>query len=375
MNRAEALDREAELLAKGHDVVPVGDDSEMIIVRGCSVTAKSQRDCEKAIDRLREKYPHARIVIEGCLEKRNVPDEPERDALSPAVPMKTSRAYLKVQDGCSGRCAFCIVPHFRGKPVSVPFDVALKKAQAFLSAGFREIVVTGCNLALYRSAGRGLADLLGALAELKCNMPHRVRLGSLEPGICDEAILAAFEKHENICRFIHISLQSASNNVLARMNRPYKIESVDNFCIEARRRFGETLALGADVIAGFPGETEEDFARTVNFFKRLPFSNLHVFPYSERPGTPAATMDGALPRTVRIARAHELEALGKEQRMDFARKFLNRDVEVCIESNNTGWTDEYVSCRVEGENLNRRSIVRAKVTEITDDNLNAVLIE
>ncbi len=361
------------MLAKGHDVVPVGEDSEMIIVRGCSVTARAQRDCEKAIEHLREKYPAAQIVVEGCLEKRSEAQARKRDVLTPEVSMKTSRAYLKVQDGCSGRCAFCIVPHFRGKPVSVPFDDVLKKARAFLAAGFRELVVTGCNLALYRSGGHGLAGLLEALAGLECEEGHRVRLGSLEPGICDEAVLDVFEKCENICRFIHISLQSGSNSVLRRMNRPYEIESVEKFCEEARRRLGGRLAFGADVITGFPGETDDDFADTMSFFKHLPFANLHVFPYSERPGTPAATMTGALPRAVRIARAHELEALGREQRLAFVRQFLNGNVKVCIEANNTGWTDEYVSCRVEGPILQRRSIVAVKVSHIEGDVLKAQL--
>ncbi len=355
------------MLAQGHCVVPVGEESEMIIVRGCSITAKAQRDCEKAIEHLRKKYPASQIVIEGCLEKRNSREVFERNVLSAEVSMKTSRAYLKVQDGCSGRCAFCIVPHFRGKPVSVAFDDVVKKARAFLAVGFREIVVTGCNLALYRSGGRGLADLLGALAKLECEERHRVRLGSLEPGICDDAILDAFEAHENICRFIHISLQSGSNRILKRMNRPYEIETVEKFCENAKHRLGWNLALGADVITGFPGETDDDFAETVNFFKRHPFANLHVFPYSERPGTPAATMEGGVPRAVRIERAHELEALGKEQRKVFVRQFLNKEVDVCVEANNSGWTDEYILCHIEGKSLKRRSIVRVKVSDIKGD--------
>ena len=347
---------------------------DCIIVRGCSVTARAQRDCEKELERLRARYPHARILPVGCLPMANsaaveslLSDESAVDA---AIPRSTSRAYLKVQDGCSGHCAFCIVPRFRGAPVSVPFAKVLDRARSFLAAGFRELVVTGCNLALYRSDGRGLPALLAALAELKFDgkdaPSHRVRLGSLEPGICDSALLEAFSDHANLCRFLHLSLQSGSDAVLERMNRPYRIETVARFCAEARSRLGAHLALGADVITGFPGETADDFRATCDFV--ADFANLHVFPYSERPGTPAATMAGALPREVRIERARELEARARSARAVFARSFLGREVEVCVErGGDHGWTAEYLPCKLEGK-FERRSLVTVKVENVDDEN-------
>ena len=392
LNRAEDLDQEARYRAAGHDVVPLeGTDPrsdqaapDVIIVRGCSVTAKAQRDCEKEIARLRARFPLARIQTAGCLPQAGtVPPEDMPETETPPVPTATSRAYLKVQDGCSGKCAFCIVPQFRGHPVSTPFADVLARARAFLDAGYRELVVTGCNLALYRSEGRGLADLLSALAGLQAGSPHRVRLGSLEPGICDDAVLDAFERHPNICRFIHLSLQSGSDAVLRRMNRPYAAATVARFCDEALRRLGPRLSLGADVIAGFPGETEADHALTRaflsgNFAPRPPstfniqpstFTNLHVFPYSERPGTPAATMDGALPRAVRLARARELEALGRTQREAFARTFLGRTVEVCVERDGLhGWTAEYLPCKLKGP-AERRSLISVVVDRVEGDTL------
>lgn len=422
LNRAEALDLEARLAAAGHTIIdlpsgsvrtpsgsvptPSGSVPDAIIVRGCSVTTKAQRDCEKAIDHLRARFPTSQILITGCLPSAGTDpitlksspslgvSAPLRDAipvgsvpsLSGSVPTRTSRAYLKIQDGCSGKCAFCIVPKFRGLPTSVPFDEVLSRARAFLDVGYRELVVTGCNLALYRSQGHGLADVLSALAEL--NMRNRddcaqkdaystgaqssrlrIRLGSLEPGICDADILDAFERHPNICRFIHLSLQSGSDAILKRMNRPYVIASVAKFCAEAVSRLGPRLSLGADVITGFPGETDADHALTRAFFVRHAFTNLHVFPYSERPGTPAATMDGALSRAVRIARAHELEALGRRQRETFAQTFLNQKVEVCIEQGGThGWTAEYLPCRLSTPHP-RRSLVTVRVTAVNGDEL------
>ena len=277
LNHAEALDMEARFAAAGHQIVDLGTvpivsqgtvPVDMIIVRGCSVTAKAQKDCEKEIARLRRLYPSSQIVPAGCLPGTvptalagTVPTAlagtvPMASALagtvpmenSGTVPMATSRAYLKVQDGCSGKCSFCIVPQFRGHPVSLPFDAILDRARAFLEAGFREIVITGCNLALYRDRGtvpadlgtdpsnfdRGidLSDLLAALADLPPpantaselrttpNTIHRIRIGSLEPGFCEERLIDTISAHPNICRSIHISLQSGSNRILRLMNRP-----------------------------------------------------------------------------------------------------------------------------------------------------------
>ena len=175
--------------------------------------------------------------------------------------------------------------------------------------------------------------------------------------------------HQNICRFLHLSLQSGSDRVLKRMNRLYEITWAERFCSAARERLGTDLALGADIITGFPGETEEDFEATRAFLERHAFSNLHVFPYSERPGTPAATMDGALPRAVRLARARNLTALGRVQRAAFAQTFLGREVEVCVERGGEhGWTDAYLPCKWKGP-AERRSLVRKRIVAVDGDTL------
>ena len=186
--------------------------------------------------------------------------------------------------------------------------------------------------------------------------------------------------HPNICRFLHLSLQSASNHILKRMNRPYEVEDVTAFCARAVHLIGPRLTLGADVIAGFPGETDADHAATLRFLAnplnhstvadplRPPFfSLLHVFPYSERPGTPAATMEGPLPRAVRLARARELEALGRRQRVAFARSFVGQEVEVCVErAGDHGWTAEYLPCLLAFP-APRRSLVTVRIASCDAD--------
>ena len=357
----------------------------MIIVRGCSVTAKAQHDCEKAIARLRREHAGAQIIAIGCL-----PDAIDGlkavnafDLPGP-VPMSTSRGYIKIQDGCNGRCAFCIVPRFRNKLASVPFEDVIARAQAFLAAGFRELVVTGCNLALYRDGKRDLADLLAALAELPPpksagavpagltgnelltapGVTHRIRIGSVEPGLNEEKLIETLASHENICRFIHLSLQSGSNRILKLMNRPYTAEKVEKFCRKARERIGNRCAFGADVITGFPGETAADHEATARFLQMetdgVPvFSNLHVFPYSERPGTPAATFPCSVPVNLRRERAGELEKIGRTNRNRFISMFDGQDVVVCIEKDGNGWTGEYL--RVDAPTgLPRRSLQRLR---------------
>lgn len=382
LNRAETLDLQAKCAAAGHEVVaePTAE-TDVVVVRGCSVTARAQRDCEKKIAHLRARFPNARVIIAGCLPNARKIDDLLGTVPNPGtVPdfefqtANTSRAYLKVQDGCSGRCAFCIVPQFRGPPRSEPFSTVLARARDFLANGYREIVVTGCNLALYRSEGRGLPDLVSALAELRnSDASHRIRLGSVEPGICDAALLDAMEAHPNVCRHVHLSLQSAADRVLARMNRPYRIGQVAAFCSDAVRRLGPRLALGADVICGFPGETEEDFSATRSFLGgvRFPasndgsrtaafsFSHLHAFPYSERPGTPAAEMAGAIPRAVRLERVRILEKDAAERAEAFRARLGGQEVEICVERDGTGYSGEYVRFPAP-PGAERRSLVRFK---------------
>ena len=431
LNRAESLDLETRYRAAGHEIIDLGSVPQpsqssgsdpktsgtvpdltdlkgsvpdLILVRGCSVTAKAQRDCEKSIAHLQTQFPTAEVRPIGCLPNAGpvptIGPVPQNMGTVPQdkvyLPHQTSRAYLKIQDGCSGKCTFCIVPHFRGQPVSIPFDEIMVRTKSFLAAGYREIVPTGCNLSLYRWSDHNLATLLSALAEVGTDprvlgtdpeilgtgpeiltgtvpnggtVPARIRIGSLEPGRVCEAVLDVMAQHPNICRFLHLSLQSGSNRILKRMNRPYEIMWADRFCTAARERLGTDLALGADIITGFPGETEEDFEATRAFLERHAFSNLHVFPYSERPGTPAATMDDALPRTMRLVRARNLTALGRVQRAAFAQTFLGREVEVCVERGGEhGWTDAYLPCKWKGP-AERRSLVRKRIIAVDGDTL------
>lgn len=381
LNRAESLDLEAQYAAAGWEIVQLSpltanvpserSAPDVIIVRACSVTSKAQRDCEKKTAHLRSRFPGAEVLIVGCHpDAKPIPPRltpPPLSNTDTPVNRQLSRSYLKVQDGCSGKCAFCIVPSFRGAPVSAPFEQVLATARKNLDAGFREIVVTGCNLCLYRDGSSRLPELISALAELD-SPGHRVRLGSIEPGLCDSGLLDAMESHTNICRFLHLSLQSGSNRILRLMRRPYTAESVAFFLSDAKKRLGPRLAIGADIITGFPGETDTDFNETKTFLTTplsptpSSFTHLHIFPYSEREGTEAATMQPVVPVEVRRARAKELEAVAATNQEAFARSLIGREVTVCVEKDGNGRTDEYMRCILKGTAL-RRSLIPAVVDD------------
>ena len=359
LNRAEALEEEARYLAAGWTLTKNHAEADWIVVRGCSVTARAQADCEKLVKHLKRKYPAKRVIVQGCLKEasptvaRRLPKDAPRNILERKlaevtdvpVPTRTARAYLKVQDGCSGKCTFCIVPSFRGKSTSVPFAQVMDKARRFIDAGYHEIVVTGCNLALYASEGRKFPQLLAALAELGAadNRRCRIRIGSLEPGPCADETVRVMADHGNICRFLHIPVQSMAERLLVAMQRPYRTKDVANL-VDAAIRAIPDIGLGCDLMTGFPGESDVDFLSTKTYLQRAPFSNVHVFPYSERPGTVAEKYQGSIPKEMRRIRAHELAKIADAKRQLFAQRFVHRDVEVVIEdeTHQAGWTSEYL---------------------------------
>lgn len=340
LNRAEALEDEAKCLAVGHKVVTDHKEADFFVIRGCSVTSRAQRDCEKLIAHLREKYPTKRIHVTGCLRDARPFIVKQRDELPP-VPVRTARAYLKAQNGCNGECTFCIVPRFRGRSAAEDFDSVIGKAKRFIDAGYREIVLTGCNLSLYASRGKRLPDLVAALAE--ADPSCRIRIGSLEPFMSADETISAMAEHENVCRFLHMPVQSGSDRILAKMGRPYTASQAERILLRARQLM-PSVALGCDMIAGFPGEYEQDQLMSESLLTRLKVVNVHSFPFSRRPGTPAATMPDQLDHSLVIKRAKTLAKIGETNRRAFAHQFVNRTVEVVIENEerSAGWTGEYL---------------------------------
>ena len=383
LNQAETVAFERAFAEAGMRRVRFGEPADVVVVHSCIVTQAAEDDCLRQLRALRRRLPAARVVLSGCaaeavpqdrllaagadlvvgrsrreeLVQRVLEQWPAQlgglERQTPATPSpsrRSKRALLKVQDGCDFFCAYCIVPHTRGAPVSRPLEVCVREAATMIAAGYREIVVTGCNLACYADGPHGLIDLLSALAALPGL--GRLRLGSIEPGTIEGAVAEWMAGSEKLCKFLHLPIQSGDDSVLARMGRRYTVGQVIDTVSRARALMPHA-AFGADLICGFPGESADAFERTLRVAAELDFSNLHVFPYSERPGTPACAYDGRVPITERRQRAKRLIAQGSAQREAFAHRFLGRRAEVLVERFDRegyafGWSGEYLSCAVTG---------------------------
>lgn len=388
LNQAESATMAGGFAALGFDVVPDDAPAEVHVLHSCAITHAAEAEALRMVRRVRRALgSEAFVVATGCavelegatgrfreagadlvvrqMDKPHLPTlvakalAAARGEEVPALPcgpcsplFSTTRAILKVQDGCAFRCSYCIVPDTRGTPRSRPFDEVLSEATDVFARGYLEVVLTGVNVACYHDHGRSLCDLVTAILALPGRRGARVRLASIEPATAERELVELAVSEPGLCRFFHFPLQSGDDAILRAMRRRYTVAEYEAVLEHAEALLPDAC-LGADIITGFPGEDEVAFENTRQLLERHPFGNLHVFPYSERPGTPAALMPGAIPVMVRRERARELVRLADEKRAAFAHRFVGREVEVLIErvaSDGTGigWSGEYVETRLAG---------------------------
>lgn len=288
--------------------------------------------------------------------------ETEYERLGIKKTAEHTRAFLKVQDGCNQFCSYCIIPYARGRIRSRSYEEVEAEVRGLAQAGYREIVLTGIHLSSYgldfgteqKSAeapfGHGLQKLIVRLAEIPGI--ERIRLGSLEPRIITEEFVRTLSGCEKICPHFHLSLQSGCDSVLKRMNRHYTTEEYLNKCRLLREGF-EQPAITTDVIVGFPGETEEEFAATKAFVEQVRFYEMHVFPYSRRQGTVADRMTGQVPEAVKKARSHELLTLADQMSEQYRKDFVGKQVSALLEEPGeegfmAGYTKEYIRVQKAG---------------------------
>lgn len=340
---------ETEVLAeqfrqKGYEIVPFDSPSDLYIINTCTVTAESDRKCRQMLHRTRGQHPGAILALIGCYvqahpDSRSLMDAdivtgtaqrmqlpqlvdaflrdhtPQQD-ISDIMAQRTfepmyaegfahhTRANLKVQDGCDNFCSYCIIPYARGPVRSKPLADAVAEAAHLLQAGYQEIVLTGIHLCSYgKDSGESLLDLLRALDSLPGDF--RLRLGSLEPGFFTDEMAEQMAHLQHLCHHFHLSLQSGCDRTLKAMRRRYDTETFVAAAHAIRGHMPDAM-LTADVIVGFPGETEEDFGESCRFVQSMNFLQVHVFPYSRREGTKAASMPGQLTRAIKSERARIL---------------------------------------------------------------------
>ncbi len=286
-------------------------------------------------------------------------------SLTAGVQNFRTRAYLKVQDGCDSRCSYCRVPLARGSAVSLGPGEALRRALELEELGYREVVITGVNIASYNAEGIALHKLLRLL--LDATRRIRFRLSSLEPECITEA-LGTVIRSPRVCPHFHVPIQSGSDSILARMNRRCRSGRIRE-AVTLLRSSKEDPYMAADIITGFPGETEADFADTRDLVEELSFAALHVFPFSPRPGTAASGFKPSVPERTRHQRARELRALGRLYASSYARSWVGRDVEVLLEGQDGakawGVSGNYLKVDVNGvpaADEVEGSIVRARIT-------------
>jgi threonylcarbamoyladenosine tRNA methylthiotransferase MtaB len=389
VNRYESGALLRQLREQGHTVTDKLEPCDKFIVNTCAVTAEAERKSRNILAKIRAVSPNAEIFAIGCASqhkpenftgKANVAaaagtagKNDVRRLLSlrgasllplPAAfedaPGKNAhtRAYVKVQDGCDNFCSYCIVPYLRGRARSRDAGAVRAEIESLLAGGAKEIVLTGINLSAYGAAeGRSLAWLIGRLS----GYDVRIRLGSLETASAGEELLGALKGLKKFCPHFHLSLQAGSDKVLRDMNRRYTAEEF-LLSVEGIRRAFPAAAVTTDVICGYPTETEADFLETVRVARLAEFADIHVFPYSPRPGTPAADLKPLPPAGVK-RRAAELKGLKAELRAAFTEKNRGKELYLLTETKEkgllSGYTENYLKAYIAGGRENEVYKIRA----------------
>ena len=362
VNQYESQAMEQWLTARGHAEVPADGPFDLAIVNTCSVTAVADKKNRNLIRRLRKQRPEALLAVCGCYSQLRpeevqalgadvvsgsagreaflqmvldaMDDRERRVAVDEALRRRDferlpagglaarTRAMLKVQDGCSNFCSYCIIPYARGPVRSLPLAEAVAQAKGLAAEGYREIVITGIEIASWGQDFRDGSRLVQLLDAVCAAVPElRVRLGSLEPRIVDEEFCRVLAGHKNLCPHFHLSMQSGSDAVLARMRRRYDTARYYESVRLLKERF-PGCAVTTDMIVGFPGETDEEFAESLAFLQSCGFAAMHIFPYSRRPGTPADKMPGQLPNAVKEARSAAAVSAAAELNRSFRAQMV-----------------------------------------------------
>ena len=409
VNQYETQAIEALLVSRGHKPCVEGEIADAVIVNTCAVTAEAGRKSRQAIHRLREENPGAVAAVLGCYSQLS-PDAVQKlgadivygtadrlkliDAVEKAVatgegekaldkPFERrifeelpagavsghTRALLKIQDGCVNFCSYCIIPYTRGRVRSLPMEAAVRQAAEHDKKGYRELVITGIEIASYGvdlPERPDLADVVCAIADAAPHM--RLRLGSIEPSVITEDFCKKIAACGSVCRHFHLSLQSGCDATLKAMNRKYDTARFYE-AMQLLRRYFPDCGMTCDVIVGFPGETEENQLETLAFLKKAQFSDAHIFPYSRRPGTPADKMDGQIDRATKAKRSKQARAVVAETRSAFLESMIGKTLPVLFETKEgecwQGHSDNYLEVRAEGENL-RGTVHNVRIDAVSE---------
>ena len=400
----------------GWEVVDFKQPADVYVINTCTVTGKSDNESRYFARKARKTNLNAKIVLCGCysqvspeeaaqldevdlvlgntekleiaelltnpeiFEQENkiyVSDIMQKDSFQDKVVFSASgrtRANIKIQDGCNHRCTYCIIPYARGKNRSNPLDNVLHQIDEITKQGFQELILSGIHLGQWGRDLNPKTELYYLLQKFETikNL-KRYRLSSLDPMEFTDELVKTITCSQKFCRHLHISLQSGNNAILKAMNRRYTVEYYSELINKLVENIPD-LAIGSDIIVGFPGETEEQFEDTYNNLKNLPISYIHVFSYSKRKGTPASLMENQIPEHIKKERNKKLTALAKEKNLEFRKSFLGKELDVLVERSRDkkigmlkGVTDNFIPVMLDGSDELKNKIVKIQITEIKDD--------
>ncbi|MDY4545153.1 MAG: tRNA (N(6)-L-threonylcarbamoyladenosine(37)-C(2))-methylthiotransferase MtaB [Bacilli bacterium] len=381
VNSYESNFMKEALVKNGFSFCNLNEKCDILILNTCTVTDTSDKKSLKEVRRLKRENPNAILVVCGCsvqndktkyddlginilmgnINKSNIVSIIEKylDDKTPVeyvaktrdLPFENmevdisdhTRAYIKIEDGCDNFCSYCIIPFVRGKKRSKDFSLVLREVQHLANNGYKEIVLTGIDTGGYESNGKDLTDLIHEMS--KINGIERIRQSSIEITQINEKFINELKNNNKICDHIHIPLQSGSDSILKLMNRKYDLKYFFDK-IDMIRSVRPDISITTDVIVGFPGETEEMFLETMETCKKINFSKIHAFPYSERKGTKASMMDGKVPESVKHERVKKLLELSDSLEKSYYDKFKGKKLDVLIEevneSGSKGHTSNYL---------------------------------
>jgi len=419
VNQYETQALEQMFTQRGHELVPFDAQADAYIVNTCTVTAVSDKKSRQVIRRARKDNPDAVIAVCGCypqthpgdmdalsvdlvsgtgdrtgfveLLERTYAQRAPITALDDAMKRRVfetlpagglegrTRSMLKVEDGCVNFCTYCIIPFARGPIRSQPLEETVAQARQLAAQGYRELIVTGIEISSWGRDFRDGSSLIDLLEAVCAAAPGcRIRLGSLEPRTVTEEFCARASKLPNLCPHFHLSMQSGCDSVLKRMNRKYDTGRFYE-SVALLRRWFDRPGITTDMIVGFPGETEEEFVQSLDFIRKCAFSAMHIFPYSKRPGTPAAAMEGQILNAEKESRAHRAGAVAAEMEREYLSTFAEEIVEVLFEEHKNGrwrgYTTRYVEVTAESEENLHNQFKTVRITAVEGGRLVGELIK
>ncbi len=404
----------------GYDVVSSDEIADVYVINTCTVTNLGDRKSRQFIRRSKKRNPDSTIVVVGCYAQTaseevmaiegvnlvlgtnernkivdlvesinmnekinyvdNIMEVKEFEELSIEKVKGKTRAFLKIQEGCNQYCSYCIIPYARGPIRSRQLENIIAEVKRLSRNGFKEIVLTGIHIASY---GKDLNDitLIDVIKQVhEVDGIERIRLSSVEPTLLTEEFIKEIKILPKFCHHLHISLQSGSDDTLKRMNRKYDTEQYRMIVKNLRREIPE-IAITTDIIVGFPGETDEEFETTYNFVKEMDFSQIHVFKFSPRKGTPAAKYENQVAGDIKSARSDKIIKLGNEMMNSYMKKFVNKELSVLFEAyydreNNLieGLTENYIRVAVAGNDSYIGEVVKTKITKMKEDMMTGEMI-